>query len=117
MGSRAKSVYVFILISYLIYLIDHYLVSLSSLYLNHANVVWYTVLTSAFCHADFTHLTGNMFFIYFFGLIIEEQVGQKKFILLYILSAILVNIVSLLFMQSNALSVGASGVVFAFFSI
>jgi membrane associated rhomboid family serine protease len=58
-----------------------------------------------------------MFFIYFFGLLVETELGIKRFVLLYLLSAILVNLTSLLFMPVGTLSVGASGVVFAFFSI
>lgn len=117
LSRNAQAVYIFILISYILFGIDHYLFSLKFLYLNHSNTVWFTILTSAFCHASFAHLTGNMFFIYFFGLLIETELGIKRFVLIYLSSAILVNLTSLLFMPTGTLSVGASGIVFAFFSI
>lgn len=117
MSKSHQSVYIFILINYAIYAIDTYVYSLSFLYLNHGNTSWYTVVTSAFCHANFTHLSGNMFFIYFFGRLIEDNLNEQKFLFLYLGSAILVNLLSLLVMPSSTVSLGASGVVFAFFSI
>lgn len=96
---------------------DAYVLDLKAIYLNHADPEWYQYLTGMMCHADFKHLTGNMFFIFFFGRFIEEELKAPMFVSLYLVSGILVNILNVIFMQHNGYSVGASGVVFAFFTI
>jgi membrane associated rhomboid family serine protease len=42
-----------------------------------------TMITSAFLHADWMHLAGNMFFLLFFGRKVEDLLGRPKFLLLY----------------------------------
>ncbi len=65
-------------------------------------------LTSIFLHGSLAHLAYNMFALVFFGLILESMIGSKKFLLLFILSGILANIVSFPFYES---SLGASGAI------
>ncbi|MCB0280236.1 MAG: rhomboid family intramembrane serine protease [Calditrichaeota bacterium] len=119
MKSKTKTnviaVYIFIAVNYGIYLLDIFL-PLSFLYLNHQNAYIYQFLTSAFCHGSFAHLTGNMFFIFFFGKLIEEEFGDSVLTLIYISSAIIVNVSSYILTSTTGYSLGASGVVFAFFS-
>ncbi|MFN8596201.1 MAG: rhomboid family intramembrane serine protease [Anaerolineae bacterium] len=43
-----------------------------------------TMITSAFLHADWMHLAGNMFFLLFFGRKVEDLLGRSKFLLLYL---------------------------------
>lgn len=51
-----------------IFILDHVLhLPLQWLYLNHANVQAFQLLTNAFCHGSWGHLSGNMFFILTFG--------------------------------------------------
>lgn len=43
----------------------------------------YTIATSAFLHASWEHLFGNMLSLAVFGLILERKIGPRKFILIY----------------------------------
>ena len=38
---------------------------------------------NAFLHADFSHLFGNMFFLWVFGSVVEARVGAQRYIILY----------------------------------
>jgi membrane associated rhomboid family serine protease len=42
-----------------------------------------TIITSAFVHADLAHLAFNMITFWFFGVMLEYQIGTLKFVLLY----------------------------------
>lgn len=42
-------------------------------------------LTSMFAHAGFSHLIGNMFFLWGFGLVVEGKLGWKRFLPLYLI--------------------------------
>jgi uncharacterized protein len=48
--------------------------------------VW-TFLTATFLHADFEHLFLNMLALFFFGRVVEMNMGRKKFILIFLSSA------------------------------
>ncbi len=43
-----------------------------------------TVLTSMFLHLSFLHIIGNVLFLYLLGLPLEERVGGRAFILIYL---------------------------------
>ncbi|MFM7055334.1 MAG: rhomboid family intramembrane serine protease [Planctomycetota bacterium] len=42
-------------------------------------------LSSAFAHAGFLHLLGNMFFLWGFGLVVEGKMGWRRFVPMYLL--------------------------------
>ncbi|TRZ54817.1 rhomboid family intramembrane serine protease [archaeon] len=44
---------------------------------------WWTPLTSIFLHASPEHLLLNMFALYFFGRVVEQQIGWKKMLLIF----------------------------------
>jgi membrane associated rhomboid family serine protease len=44
-----------------------------------------TVLTSMFMHGGWLHLIGNMWFLWLFGLEIEDSMGHGRFLLFYLL--------------------------------
>lgn len=67
-------------------------------------------LTAVFLHGSITHLAYNLFAIIIFGLILEQLIGSKRFLILYLTSGILANIISW-FLYPNAL--GASGAIMA----
>jgi len=46
------------------------------------------MLSSMFIHADIAHLLGNMIFLWLFGVNIENRIGSKRFILLYLLCGV-----------------------------
>lgn len=108
--------YIIIAINYTVYLIDSFL-PLEIFYLNHDDWFVHQFLTAAFCHANFAHLSGNMFFIYFFGRLVEEELGHAKFTIVYLSTIIVVNILNQWLMTYNGFSLGASGAVFGLFSI
>ena len=48
----------------------------------------WTILTHAFTHADPFHILWNMLFLYWFGKLIEEYLGSRRLVGLYILGAL-----------------------------
>lgn len=87
------------------------------LYLYHNRPAWYQFMTAAFCHANWNHLSSNLFFLYIFGKLVEEEEGNFALWLSYILTGAGANLVSWLVLPRNAVSVGASGAVFGLFAI
>ncbi len=67
-------------------------------------------LTAIFLHGSIVHLLYNLFALLLFGLILEHNIGSRKFLLLFLLSGIFANIISF-FWYPNAL--GASGAIMA----
>ena len=48
----------------------------------------YQILTHMFMHGGFTHLLFNMFGVYMFGSAIENRLGDKKFLIFYLLTGL-----------------------------
>ncbi|MGJ4745105.1 rhomboid family intramembrane serine protease [Leptospira sp. SA-E8] len=80
---------------------------------------YYTLATSGFVHADFSHLFFNMLTLYFFGRHVDMVLGPLGFMGLYLASILIANLVSF---QKNKADVnyaslgasgGTSGIVFA----
>ncbi|XP_048332490.1 rhomboid-like protein 11, chloroplastic isoform X4 [Ziziphus jujuba] len=90
---------------------------IKNLYLYHNFPEWYQFLTATFCHANWNHLSSNLFFLYIFGKLVEEEEGNFALWLSYILTGVGANLVSWLVLPRNAVSVGASGAVFGLFTI
>lgn len=76
------------------------------------NGEYYRLLTAAFLHAGFLHLFFNMYSLFIIGPQIESYFGKVKFLIIYLGSAIGGNLLSMLFTESNIISVGASGAIF-----
>jgi len=82
---------------------------------------WYWQLfTSMFVHAGIVHLFGNMLFLLIFGLRAEEMFSIQEYLLIYFLSGLAGNLLSLAFGPYSApevlfVSVGASGAIFGVF--
>jgi len=77
---------------------------------------WYwQLLTSIFVHVDVIHLFGNMFFLLIFGFRAEELFSTEEFLLVYFLSGLCGNLLTLLLMHPLTLSAGASGAIFGTF--
>ena len=76
---------------------------------------WYWQLfTSMFVHVSIVHLLGNMFFLFIFGLRAEELFSLKEYLLIYFLSGLTGNLLTLLF-GLDMVSAGASGAIFGVF--
>jgi membrane associated rhomboid family serine protease len=69
----------------------------------------WSLFTYMFVHADTMHLLFNMLFLYFFGSRLEDRLGSKGFIKLYMYSGLGGAFLS--FLTPTALIIGASGAV------
>ena len=79
------------------------------------NYEYYRLLTAIFLHFGMEHLLANMLALWVFGERVEKAVGKVRFVILYLLSGIMGNAVSLLITfisGSTVVSAGASGAVF-----
>ncbi|CAL8996578.1 unnamed protein product [Prunus brigantina] len=117
---RANGIFWIILANLGIYIADHVFQvvrAIKMLYLYHNWPTWYQFLTATFCHANWNHLSSNLFFLYIFGKLVEEEEGNFALWLCYILTGVGANLVSWLVLPRNAVSVGASGAVFGLFTI
>ncbi len=74
-------------------------------------IKYITYITSAFTHASITHLIFNMYILYFVGNILEGYLKKPSYIIYYFTVTIFSGFLTSMF--SDALVVGASGVVFA----
>jgi len=85
--------------------------------LPHWRPAWYQFFTSLFLHSSWNHLSGNLFFLYIFGKLVEEEEGAFGLIASYLICGLGSNIISLLFCPGNIVSLGASGAVFGLFAV
>ncbi len=69
----------------------------------------YRFLTAIFLHSSITHLFYNLFALIFFGLILEKFIGSFRFLLIFLISGILANLLAVNFYPA---SLGASGAIF-----
>ena len=70
----------------------------------------YRLLSSTFLHIDIWHFICNMYALYVIGKMSESYYGKKKFILIYLVSALTGSLLSI--SMSNSFSIGASGAIF-----
>ena len=69
----------------------------------------YRFVTAIFLHGDITHLLYNLFALLFFGIILEKKIGSNIFLITFLLSGIIANIIAVNFYTS---SLGASGAIY-----
>lgn len=82
-------------------------------YLNVKNGEIYRLITAAFVHANVLHIFFNMYALYVLGPQIEKFYGRKRYLLIYLGSALLGSLLSVVL--TNNVSVGASGAIFGLF--
>lgn len=70
--------------------------------------IWRFV-TAVFLHGGAGHLLYNLFALALFGSMLEKLIGSRKFILIFFLTGIIANLISINFYYS---SLGASGAIF-----
>jgi rhomboid protease GluP len=75
---------------------------------------WWQLFTSMFIHVSILHLLGNMLFLLIFGLRAEGIFSIEEYLLIYFLSGLAGNLLTLLF-GSSMISAGASGAIFGLF--
>ena len=72
----------------------------------------YRLITCAFLHVGLIHLIVNLYSLKVIGPSVEGLIGKWKFVFIYFVSAISASLMSLVFTESNIVSVGASGAIF-----
>jgi len=82
-----------------------------ALYSPNAFTAPWTLITSGFAHADWLHILLNMYSLWIFGEAIENYLGSKRYIWLYLLS-ILGGSLAFVLIDPTGLVVGASGGIF-----
>uniref|UniRef100_A0ACD5TPS7 Uncharacterized protein n=1 Tax=Avena sativa TaxID=4498 RepID=A0ACD5TPS7_AVESA len=118
-SGRANAIFWILLLNFGLYVADHLLQirQIKALYLYHAYPSWYQFVTSTFCHANWNHLSSNLFFVYIFGKLVEEEEGNFALWMSYILTGAGANLISWLLLPTSSVSLGASGAVFGLFTI
>lgn len=70
------------------------------------------ILTSIFLHAGLIHYLMNAYALILLGKQVENFYGHLKTLIIFIFSGVVGNLLSLILMADNAISVGASGAIF-----
>ncbi len=71
-----------------------------------------TLLTSLFIHGGWSHIIGNMLFLWAFGKSLEDALGHTKFLVFYLVAGVAAGITHVLFNLNTTLpTVGASGAI------
>jgi hypothetical protein len=68
----------------------------------------WTLVTSMFLHANILHIFINMWVLFMFGMVVEQRIGTKRFVFIYMVSGILASIASSLIYPA---ALGASGAI------
>lgn len=130
-GTMGAGLALLLALNFAIFLADHWMGwgSMKVLYLNHAYPKWFQFVTCAFCHNSWQHLSGNAFFLYVFGRVVEEEEGPWGLWGFYLLTGCLASVASYLVLpktvqalplgvsKAATVSLGASGAVFGLFSV
>uniref|UniRef100_A0A0D3G4M4 Peptidase S54 rhomboid domain-containing protein n=1 Tax=Oryza barthii TaxID=65489 RepID=A0A0D3G4M4_9ORYZ len=118
-GRRPNGIFWILLLNVGIYVADHLfqIEHIKAMYLYHAFPSWFQFVTSTFCHANWNHLSSNLFFVYIFGKLVEEEEGSFALWMSYILTGAGSNLISWLVLPTSSVSLGASGAVFGLFTI
>jgi membrane associated rhomboid family serine protease len=66
-------------------------------------------LTAIFLHGSLIHLMYNMFALLLFGFILESKIGSRNFLIVFLISGVLANLISVNFYEN---SLGASGAIY-----
>src|SRR5436853_3565593 len=77
-----------------------------------AYFAWPTLVTSMFLHGSWSHVIGNMWYLWIFGDNVEDRVGHGGFILFYLLCGIAAGLGQVAVNPSSLVTtVGASGAI------
>lgn len=76
---------------------------------------WWRLFTAQFLHIGIMHLVSNAVIIYYMGMYMEPMLGHWRFLLVYLLSGIGGNLLSLAWGSDRAISAGASTALFGLF--
>jgi len=77
------------------------------------NIISIQLITGIFTHYDFIHILSNMVVLLFIGFPFEMRIGARKFIIIYLVTGILAELIYALFhFNMNYILLGASGSIF-----
>lgn len=77
---------------------------------------WWRLISSVFVHGGLMHIGYNLITLFLIGIFLEDFVGSKKFMIIYLVCGIVASAVSL-YWHENTVSVGASGAIFGMFGL
>lgn len=82
-------------------------------YYGYEDITFFSKLfTSMFLHAGIIHLALNMYSLYIIGPQLESFYGKAKYLLIYLVSGIIGNLFTLVFIDEHTVAIGASGAIF-----
>mmetsp|Transcript_261 Transcript_261/g.645 ORF Transcript_261/g.645 Transcript_261/m.645 type:complete len:180 (+) Transcript_261:428-967(+) len=91
--------------------------AMSSLTLRVKGFRSWQLVTSLFSHNDWHHLSSNLFLLFFFGRLVEEEHGGIAFTLMYLFCGVMSNLACVYFAAKNAVFLGSSGAIYGLFVI
>ena len=75
---------------------------------------WITILTAMFMHASWSHIVGNMLFLWAFGPEVEDLMGPPRFLCIYLLGGVIATLAQVLAGPTSTVpNLGASGAIAA----
>src|SRR5262249_43516009 len=75
---------------------------------------WYTILTSMFMHGSWSHIIGNMVFLWAFGPAIEDLMRPRRYLAFYLLGGLAASLAQVAADRSSTVpNLGASGAIAA----
>jgi membrane associated rhomboid family serine protease len=75
---------------------------------------WITILTAMFMHGSWSHIIGNMIFLWAFGPEIEDAMGRGRYLIFYMVGGLIAMLVQILAdPHSTVPNLGASGAIAA----
>jgi rhomboid protease GluP len=78
---------------------------------------WWRLFTACFLHGGITHLLLNSYALVFIGVLAEPLVGRWRLLLVYLLSGVTGNVLSLWWHTRGVNGVGASGAIFGLYGL
>jgi membrane associated rhomboid family serine protease len=76
------------------------------------NPIWLTLFTSMFMHGGWTHIGGNMLFLFIFGDNVERLLGSLLYLALYLVCGVVADLAQILSSPESVIpSLGASGAI------
>lgn len=73
---------------------------------------WWQLFTAMFVHVGILHIGFNMYFLLTMGRQLEGILGPKRLVMVYIVSGLMGNLLTLFLLPPNTVSAGASGALF-----
>jgi membrane associated rhomboid family serine protease len=74
--------------------------------------VYGTILTSMFMHAGFSHIAGNMLYLWIFGDNLEDRLGHFRYLVFYLLCGVIAALAHILTDYNSVIpTLGASGAI------